>query len=260
MSDLTKSTNQDEAMSALDKLINPSSRRDFFRYGTAGIAALTAAACDTENTRTITETLPPDTIEVAPTPPTFAAVTLNFSNDFGVLNYAYALEQLEAAFYTQAVATPYAGITDAETRVLTDLRDHEVIHRDFYKAAIPAVGGTVIGALTPDFSRVDFSDRFSVLTTARTFEDLGVAAYNGAGQFLSNPTFLVLAGKIVSVEARHAAAIRDILAPRTGAFAPSAFDEALPPQVVLSAAAPFIRNRVSVTNVPSGFVSANLNA
>ncbi|HWV65036.1 ferritin-like domain-containing protein [Chitinophaga sp.] len=32
------------------------------------------------------------------------------SGDVAVLNYAYALEQLEAAFYTQVVLTPYTGI------------------------------------------------------------------------------------------------------------------------------------------------------
>ena len=33
------------------------------------------------------------------------------SGDTGILNYAYALEQLEAAFYTQVIATPFSGIT-----------------------------------------------------------------------------------------------------------------------------------------------------
>lgn len=51
------------------------------------------------------------------------------SNDVNVLNYAYALEQLEAAFYTQAAMTPYSGITDAERKILTDIRDHEIVHR-----------------------------------------------------------------------------------------------------------------------------------
>ena len=64
-------------------------------------------------------------------------------------------------------------------------------------------------------------------------------------------TLLTVAGKIVSVEARHAAAIRDLLAPRTGAFAPQAFDEAFTPQQVLATAAPFIRNAVTATNVPT---------
>lgn len=35
------------------------------------------------------------------------------SGDIGVLNYAYALEQLEAAFYTQVVASLYSGISAA---------------------------------------------------------------------------------------------------------------------------------------------------
>ena len=62
------------------------------------------------------------------------------SGDTGVLNYAYALEQLEAAFYTQVVASFYTGATAEEQTILTDIRNHEVIHRDFLKAAL-GVGG-----------------------------------------------------------------------------------------------------------------------
>lgn len=255
--------NPDESMEGaaqVDPALAPTSRRDFLRWGGAGIAAVAAAACDSNPTRTITELQPPDTIvrvdTVAPPPPTFTAVTLDFANDFGVLNYAYALEQLEAAFYTQVVATPFAGITAAETRVLTDLRDHEVVHRDFLAAAIPALGGTAIPGLTPNFSTIDFTNRLSVLTAARNFEDLGVGAYNGAGQFLSNPTLLGLAGKIVSVEARHASAVRDLINRGSRDFAPRAFDDALRPQQVISTAAPFVRNPVTLANVPA-FVSTN---
>jgi hypothetical protein len=58
------------------------------------------------------------------------------SGDTGILNYAYALEQLEAAFYTQVIATPYSGITVAESGYLTDIRDHEIAHREFFKNAL----------------------------------------------------------------------------------------------------------------------------
>ena len=34
-----------------------------------------------------------------------AQFTLNLSNDTGILNYAYALEQLEAAYYTAALGS-----------------------------------------------------------------------------------------------------------------------------------------------------------
>jgi hypothetical protein len=98
---------------------------------------------------------------------------------------------------------------------------------------------------------VNFGDRTSVLQTARTFEDLGVGAYNGAGRYLKSAVFLTLAGKIVSVEARHASAIRDVLAPRSGGpngFAPNAYDAGLPPATVLAAADPFIVENITVIN------------
>ena len=44
-------------------------------------------------------------------------------------------------------------------------------------------------------------------------------AYDGAGYLIQNPDYLILAGKIVSVEARHAAYIRDLITP--GSFAGS---------------------------------------
>ncbi|NML67440.1 hypothetical protein HHL22_19735 [Hymenobacter sp. RP-2-7] len=139
------------------------------------------------------------------------------TGDAGVLNYAYALEQLEAAFYTQVRAGAYyTGIATAtEKAVLDDLYYHEVIHRDFLKAAITAAGATPLKDLTPDFSSINFGTRASVLGAAKAFEDLGVAAYNGAGQYITTPAYLLVAGKIVSVEARHAALIRDLLSEAT---------------------------------------------
>jgi len=176
-------------------LYTPIKRRSFFMYAgaTAGATALVLAGCSKSDSS-------PGTVSVG-------------SGDPGVLNYAYALEQLEAAFYTQLrTGTYYTGstITAAEKSILDDLYYHEVIHRDFFKAAITAAGATPIKALTPNFSAINFNDRTSVLSTAKAFEDLGVAAYNGAGQYIQSATYLYIAGKIVSVEARHAAIIRDL--------------------------------------------------
>lgn len=109
------------------------------------------------------------------------------SGDVGVLNYAYALEQLEADFYTRVVATPYAGITTAERNILTDIRDCAIVHREFLKAALRA---GAIGILSFDFASVNFSSRASVLGTAKVLEDLGVGAYNGAGQLLADAHLL----------------------------------------------------------------------
>jgi hypothetical protein len=173
------------------------------------------------------------------------------SGDVGILNYAYALEQLEAAFYTQVAATPYTGITAAETALLTDIRDHEIAHREFFKAAI---GSAAIPALEVNFSSVNFSDRTSVLGTAKAFEDLGVSAYNGAGKLLVKPEYLVLAGKIVSVEARHAAYIRDLI--MNGTFADSdvvdanGLDKSRDPLEVLAIARTYLKSTLNANNLP----------
>ena len=174
--------------------------------------------------------------------------------DTGVLNYAYALEQLEAAFYTQVIATPYAGMTSEERAILTDIRDNEVAHREFFKAAI---GKKAIPALQVNFTAIDFNSRDSVLNTARTFEDTGTSAYNGAGQLLKDPNLLLIAGKIVSVEARHVATIRDLLQPKSGYFSgddvtdpATGLDPARTPAQVLPLVAPFIRTPITANKLP----------
>ncbi len=180
------------------------------------------------------------------------------SGDVGILNYAYALEQLEAAFYVKVVASPYAGMTPLETEYLTDIRNHEVGHREFFKAAITAAAPTmIIPALEVDFSSIDFTSRTSVLSTAKAFEDLGVTAYNGAGQLISTtgngPTYLGLAGKIVSVEARHAALIADLLSPGTFANTVDAngLDTARTPAQVLAIAGTYIKTKIDASHLPS---------
>jgi hypothetical protein len=240
----------------LARIEAPTPRRDFLRW-TGVAAAAVLVGCTDDNTRTIVEVNPPPPVPppVDPQNPSGAqAVTINAANDVGILNYAFALEQLEAAFYTQVIATPYAGMTDQERRILTDLRDHEIVHREFFRAAINgAAPNGALPNLTPNFAAVNFASRESVLNTAQTFEDLGVAAYNGAARFLASVDLLLIAGKIVSVEARHAAAIRDLIRPRSNNYAPDAFDQALPPSRVLAAADPFIQNPITVTNAPAGF-------
>ncbi len=168
--------------------------------------------------------------------------------DLGVLNYAYALEQLEADFYTKVVNGFYSNISEEERIVLTDLYNHEVNHREFFRAAIGAEVGDKMELMLPDlefdYGDLDFSSRDQVLNIAKALEDTGVSAYNGAGKLLTNPTYLVLAGKIVSVEARHAAAIRTLINPGSADFAgddvvdpTNALDLARDPSEVLAAVA-----------------------
>lgn len=174
------------------------------------------------------------------------------SGDIGILNYAYSLEQLEAAFYIKVVQSPYSGMSSAENSYLTDIRDHEIAHREFFKTAL---GAKAIQALEVNFDSINFGDRNNVLGMSKVFEDLGVSAYNGAGKLLTDPNYLLVAGKIVSVEARHAALIRDLL--QANSFAgndvidANGLDMARTPNQVLGIAAPYIKTKLNASNLPS---------
>lgn len=237
-------TNEDSPMAFRSK----GNRRDFLRFGgaTLAVSGLVLSGC-----QEVFDVLPGQ-MRKAGGGPQNRAVPLG-KGDTGILNYAYTLEQLEAAFYLLVVATPYNGISAEEMVIMEDLKNHEVAHRDFLKAAL---GKDAIIDLTFDFSSVDFSSRDSVLGTAKVFEDLGVAAYNGAGQLLKSADLLLIAGKIVSVEARHAAAIRSIFDSDPKSFAGSdiidanGLDRAFTPDMVLKAASPFIVNKIIANQLP----------
>jgi len=228
----------DEHRSQLEKgIYQPINRAAFLKYAGAAFAtsALVLAGCKKDADPVVN-----------------AGVDLG-SGDTGILNYAYALEQLEAAFYAQVMTTPFSGMTADENAILSDLRDHEAIHRDFFKKAL---GNNAIQDLEVNFTSIDFSSRASVLGAAKTLEDTGVAAYNGAGRLLQDVNLLLLAGKIVSVEARHAAAIRDLLNPLSADFAGDdivngqGLDAAKSPAEILMAAGGFIKTKINANNLP----------
>ncbi len=172
------------------------------------------------------------------------------SGDIGILNYAYALEQLEAAFYTKVIASSSNGLSVTETARFNDIKQHEIIHREFFKAAL---GSNAIQDLEVDFSTINFNDRTSIIATAKAFENLGVSAYNGAGRLIKSGDYLVLAGKIVSVEARHAAYINDLISP--GSFAndtdANGLDISRTPPEVLAIAGAYIKTKINASNLPA---------
>jgi len=138
MSDNLQPRGSDE-LTLAQPLYTPIKRRSFFMYAgaTAGATALLLSGCSDDSDDTTTNNL----VNVG-------------SGDFGVLNYAYALEQLEAAFYTQVRTGAYylgLGANSAEKQILDDLYYHEVIHREFFKAAL---GTNAIKPLTPAFGDI----------------------------------------------------------------------------------------------------------
>lgn len=223
------------------KLVTNTNRRNFLKFGTmsvAGAGLLLMGCKDDEDIM----------------PPMGTGVSLG-SGDVGILNYAYALEQLEAAFYASVIAGGYFANASAEEKtIMGDLEKHERAHREFFKAAL---GESAIADLEVDFSSIDFNDRTSVLGAAKTFEDLGVAAYNGAGQFIENVDYLLIAGKIVSVEARHAAAIRDLINPGSVDFVgddlidSNGLERTLGFSDVLTAASAYVKTTIDFSQLPS---------
>lgn len=239
---MPKSLSEREQIEASDVNIARLSRRKFLGYAGAATGLMVAvSACSKEQVMTsnTTNTAVDGEVDLG-------------SGDFGILNYAYALEQLEAAFYTKLIMSQYTGISQMEAAMLTDIRDHEIAHREFFKNAL---GGKAIPALEFDFSTIKFDSRDSVLATSKAFEDLGVSAYNGAGRLIMNPDYLVLAGKIVSVEARHAAYIRDLIS--NGSFADDTtvdamgLDKTRKPLEVLAIAGAYIKTKIIATNLPT---------
>ena len=123
--------------------------------------------------------------------------------DAEILNFVLTLERLQGAFYAQALSQ--AKLTGELKEFAEVVGGHEREHTAFVEKAL--------GNAAKPAPRFDFKD---ATRDARAFteaavklEDLGVAAYNAQAPNLTNGT-LRAAATIVSVEARHAAWIRDL--------------------------------------------------
>jgi Ferritin-like domain len=125
------------------------------------------------------------------------------TQDARILNFVLALEYLEAAFYGDAKAQgKLRGELSEFARIVGG---HENAHVVFLRKAL----GSNAGARPRfRFGRATQDERRFV-NAAVMLEDLSVSAYNGQAANLT-PAALAAAAKIVSVEARHAAWIRDI--------------------------------------------------
>lgn len=142
-----------------------------------------------------------------------------------VLQFAYLLENLEAEFYKKVVNSFGAiGVpTGAAQAALTTIRDHEVAHVNFLKTVLMSLNVTPATYTSASFDftggkgsnsgpfAAAFSNYGVLLAVAQTFEDTGVRAYKGqARRLINNNDVLTAALQIHSVEARHAAHIRQM--------------------------------------------------
>jgi hypothetical protein len=171
--------------------------------------------------------------------------------DIDVLNYALSLENLEDAFYQEALdtfseseineAVPEFSTSGDQTvyHYLETIGEHESTHVEVLEQTVTMLGGDPSPAGSYDFGIEAPAD---VLALGQVFENTGVAAYAGAAPFIESPDLQSAALSIHSVEARHAALLNGL---NGESFFPNAFDEASSQADVLDAVSGFIADSES---------------
>jgi hypothetical protein len=124
--------------------------------------------------------------------------------DAEILRFALTVEDLQAAFYADAIKR--GALSGELLEFAQTVGDHERAHAAHIR--------DLLGAGAPKPQRFDFGDASANPTrfgrTAIQLEEVGLAAYNGAATSLTSDA-LADASRIVSVEARHVSWIRDIV-------------------------------------------------
>jgi Ferritin-like domain len=149
--------------------------------------------------------------------PDFAASKPSAKQDAEILNFVLLMEYVQFAFYAEALSRKVlSGELLDYARIVGGQEEEHVrfVRSALGKAAKPKPP-LEFGDATSD------ADHFA--ENALKLEDLGVAAYNAQAPNLTKDA-LAAAAKIVSVEARHAAWIRDVtgLNPAPKAVEPTA--------------------------------------
>jgi hypothetical protein len=163
------------------------------------------------------------------------AQTTTGPTDIDILNFALNLEYLEAEFYTFAtsgltidyfeVAISGSGtagkttggtqtsFTDTNVALMAlELSSDERTHVSLLQGAITSLGGTPIAKPAINLAALgSFATQTQFLTLARAFEEIGVTAYAGAANLISNKSVLEYAARILAAEAEHVGYIRSLI-------------------------------------------------
>lgn len=155
--------------------------------------------------------------------PALTYTQIDGTGDVKVLNYALALEALEADLYSQALKRLTTGGTNGLGQTITGLgltdanpivaytREFGVVetdHRDFLISQLgdaAITNGSLAGAQF-DFS-INSLSAAQILDFLIVVEDTGVSAYLGAIPLFKTYKYLPVAAAIQGTEARHTAAL-----------------------------------------------------
>ncbi len=207
----------DGAIQETGSLVDPQTRSSFLRRVGLGAGALAVGSA------------------FAGAIPTLARGATVPQSDIDILNFALTLEYLEAAFYAEANKNKIFGSNKELFRFSQVVANHENTHVNVLKSTL---GAKAVAKPKFDFKdTVTNVDKFAA--TADVLENTGVHAYLGQVGNIKTKAVLVAAGRILPVEARHAAWIRDIrfsggtTSPTTPA--PSAFEDGFTKAKILAA-------------------------
>jgi rubrerythrin len=218
---------------------DPSSRKRFFKMlggaGAVGAATVLIAACGDDKKTTATTSARATTTPEA-----------DNASDLKIVNYALTLEYLEATFYQEVLDS--GVIKDKKIGDLAKgLAAAEQQHVEALIATAKSLGGTPAAKPMTKFQDTIAKGADTILMTAATVENLGAAAYLGQAGNIKSRDILAAALSIHSVEARHAAALNELVGRGfggrgglEGSLPDGAFGKPMDMAAVLKAVAPFI--------------------
>ncbi|GAA6064493.1 hypothetical protein JCM10212_002381 [Sporobolomyces blumeae] len=207
---------------------------------TTGIESTTLLSVDTATSLVA----PPATgSSAAPAPPT----TNSSAEVVVVLQIAFLLEVLEFEFYKSGLSKfgvdhfVAAGYSHEQAAIIVETLETIVInegnHVVIIEETILALGGQPFKGCGFALNAA-LADPLTFLSTARTLETVGVAAYAGAAHLIADPQILTAAATILSIESRHSSLLNMLTG---GEDVPQSFDLALTVESVLALAGGFLQ-------------------
>ncbi|RDB30145.1 Protein rds1 [Hypsizygus marmoreus] len=158
-------------------------------------------------------------------------------NDTAILNYALAIENLQSAFYNQSLsqfdeqAFNDSGFSPSVRTGFVNIGQNKQIHAALINNTLGS------NATQPCNYSFPVTNVTSFTALSQLIENIGVSAYIGVMQNITNTTFITVASSILATDARYASWVASVngVEPWDGAF-----DVPLSPRQVITLAAPYV--------------------